>query len=482
MSEFSNTTVNACSNRRWVLASRVYVFLVICLLLGGCVIDKAKQTPRIAPTPVVNSFLVVPPTDTIDLKPAVVPLPASISLEAPGPESIWTRLSQRFAMPGCDYHSEVLRWAHIYTQSPQGFQTSLTQAMPFLLIVLDQLERRDLPGEFAMLPYIESTYTPVVSSGEKPGGMWQIVPDTARNFGIRITPDYDGRLDLYASTTAALDMLEQYQHEFGDWRLANMAFNAGEFRVKQLVKGRGIDLSPNELRQINFHAETHEHLTKLLALACVISNPERFHVTLPQPQEADYLHMVDLDAPVDLRLAARLAHLSDAELRRLNPGYLLPHMPDAGPYRLLLPKTRVASFQQTLAELPKLQWRDWHPIRLQQTEPLALLADFHGISETTLATINTLSTGDSAYAGSELLVPGRDGDNSPHETSLASERNHSSTVSSTSTSHTVKSGDTLWDIASKYRIQLRDLLHWNNLNISSILQLGQKLRVIGPKA
>jgi len=373
----------------------------------------------------------------------------------------------------------VLRWAHIYTQSPQGFQASLSQAMPFLLIVLDQLERRDLPGEFAMLPYIESTYTPLQSYGDRPGGMWQIVPNTARSFGIRINSDYDGRLDMYASTTAALDMLKQYQQEFGDWRLANMAFNAGEFRVKQLVKGHGIDLSPNDLRSIGFDAETHEHLTKLLALSCVISNPERFHVTLPQPRDVDYLHVVDLDAPVDLRLAARLAHLSDAELRRLNPGYLLPRMPDAGPYRLLLPQARVATFEQTLAQLPKSQWRDWHPVRLQQTEPLALLADFHGISETALATINTLAMGDSAHIGSELLVPGRDNNNSAHEMTIAPARAVVQ-ASPGDKLHTVQSGDTLWHIATHYGIQVRDLLRWNNLSVGSTLQLGQKLRVANP--
>ena len=463
---------------RWTLGGCITLSLGTCLLLASCAIDKAKPAPR--ETPAVTSLPPELPATIAKPLPIAATSRKPISLEEPGPENIWARLNQRFAMPGCDYHSEVLRWAHIYTQSPQGFQNSLTQAMPFLLIVLDQLERRDLPGEFAMLPYIESTYTPLVSRGDRPGGMWQIIPDTARNYGIRINTDYDGRLDMYASTTAALDMIKQYQQEFGDWRLANMAFNAGEFRVKQLVKGRGIDLSSNDLRKISFDAETHEHLTKLLALSCVISNPERFHVTLPQPQEADYLHVVDLDAPVDLRLAARLAHLSDAELRRLNPGYLLPRMPDAGPYRLLLPKTRVASFEQTLAQLPKSQWRDWHPVRLQQTEPLALLADFHGISETALATINALTMGDSALTGSELLVPGRDSENSAHETPIMPPPRLIAASTGGGKLHVVTSGDTLWHIATRYGIQVRDLLRWNNLSVASTLQLGQKLHVVNP--
>ena len=140
-------------------------------------------------------------------------------------------------MPGCDYNPEVRRWAHMFTQSPAQFSASLSEAMPFLLIVLDEIEQRDLPGEFAFLPYIESTYTAVAAYGDRPPASGRLMPDTARETGLRITPDYDGRLDIYASTTAALDLLERYQQEFGDWRLADMAFNAGELR-RQAVGGK----------------------------------------------------------------------------------------------------------------------------------------------------------------------------------------------------------------------------------------------------
>jgi membrane-bound lytic murein transglycosylase D len=267
-----DTDVTMRADWRWALTGCFCVTLGTSLLLASCAIDNSKKTaPPITQT---NP----PEADVEPAKAVTQPIPntaadAPNTQIDPNQESVWLRLNRRFAMPGCDYQNDVLRWAHVFTQNPSGFQTSLAQAMPFLLIVLDQLERRELPGEFAMLPYVESTYTPLQSHGDRPGGMWQIVPNTARDFGIRITADYDGRLDMYASTTAALDMIKQYQQEFGDWRLANMAFNAGENRVKQLVKGSGAELSSTQLRQIKFDQETHEHLTKLLALSCVISSP-----------------------------------------------------------------------------------------------------------------------------------------------------------------------------------------------------------------
>ena len=142
--------------------------------------------------------------------------------------SPWDRLRRRFVMPGCDFNPGVQHWARAYAQGNNQFSASLNAAMPFLLVVLDQIEQRDMPGEFAFLPYIESNYTPLASSGDRAAGIWQLMPDTAREAGLRITPDYDGRLDIAASTHAALDLLQHYQQEFGDWRLADMAFNAGQ--------------------------------------------------------------------------------------------------------------------------------------------------------------------------------------------------------------------------------------------------------------
>ncbi|TLY49064.1 MAG: lytic transglycosylase domain-containing protein, partial [Gammaproteobacteria bacterium] len=187
--------------------------------------------------------------------------------------------------------------------------------MPFLLVVTEQIEKFNVPGEFAFLPWVESSYTMIRGNGDDVAGMWQLMPMTARELGLHIDSEYDGRLDVVASSRAALALLRQYEEEFGDWRLANMAFNAGENSVKGVLGSRR-NLSDSEVSRVHLNQTTSEHLGKLLAMACIVAAPERYHVSLPEPHAEDALVLLELPAPVDLHLAARLAHLDDAQLQR----------------------------------------------------------------------------------------------------------------------------------------------------------------------
>ncbi|MEO7916989.1 MAG: lytic transglycosylase domain-containing protein, partial [Dokdonella sp.] len=198
--------------------------------------------------------------------------------------SPWDRLRERLKMHGCDYRSEVTSWAERYTRSPRSFEQSMQRSLPFLLLVIDELERRNLPGEFAMLPFVESRYEPVATSGNRPAGMWQLMPITARGNGMEVTAAYDERLDPMMATRISLGLIERYSEKFNDWRLANMAFNAGEFRVLKLLNGREpSSFSAEQLAQLSFSSTTHEHLDKLLALSCIVDEPGRFGVRLPEP-------------------------------------------------------------------------------------------------------------------------------------------------------------------------------------------------------
>ncbi|MET0229816.1 MAG: lytic transglycosylase domain-containing protein, partial [Rhodanobacteraceae bacterium] len=231
--------------------------------LAACTTEPARTAlpappSEPPPAPTISSPFASPPTTP----------PRVSTTSRPGPIAPWSRIRDRFAMTGCDYRPQVMRWAKRYTASPRRFEASWERALPFVLIVIDELERRNLPGEFAMLPFVESGYEPVAARGDRPAGMWQIDADTARGEGLLITADYDGRLDPAMSTTAALSLIERYQKEFGDWRLADMAFNSGEYRVRNLLRGRDAHtLSAAELGTLAFNPVTHDHLDRLLALA-----------------------------------------------------------------------------------------------------------------------------------------------------------------------------------------------------------------------
>ena len=373
-------------------------------------------------------------------------------------------------MKGCDYRPQVTRWAKRYTASPQHFAASWERALPFVLIVIDELEARNLPGEFAMLPYVESGYEPVASHGDRPAGMWQIDPDTAREEGLVVTADYDGRLDIAASTTAALSLIERYEKEFGDWRLANMAFNSGEYRVKNLLRGRDAkSLSAAELGKLSFNQITHDHLDRLLALACVVSDPARFGVTLPEPTPEDRLKTITLQSGMDVRLAARLAGIDAEEMKRLNAAYRRNRMPANVPHQLLMPADRVLGFETAAQSIPVALWNDWREQRAARTSGIGSFAAEVGVPVAVVATANGVGEQTTIVPSTRLLLPGRD--SASEDSKAAAEEAQRARV------HVVKSGDSLSSIAHRYEIPVTQLKRLNPSMKSNLLHPGDRLQV-----
>jgi membrane-bound lytic murein transglycosylase D len=439
---------------------------VAAALLAACSIspERPAPSPRIEvpePAPIV-------PTPPPSLAPAPVePLEtAGSSAETSSP---WPRLRSRFAMDGCDYRPQVVRWARIYTRSPRRFAASWDRAMPFLLLVVDEIERRDLPAEFAMLPYVESGYEPVAARGDHAAGMWQLMPDTARGEGLVITADYDARLDATASTNAALGLVARYEKEFGDWRLADMAFNSGEYRVRRLLKGRDAhSLSAAELGKIAFNPITHDHLDRLLALSCIVADPERFGVTLPEPDADDRLKTVTLQSGMDVRLAARLAGVDPAAMRRFNAAYRRHRMVSGVPHELLMPASRVDRFESAARDIPIAFWSDWREERAARTSGLASWAAEVGIPLAALAAANAIDEGSTIGPSQRLLLPGRDAaeDGAP----------------APSTTHVVRAGDTLTGIARRYHVPLAEIRKLNPSANARALHPGDRLLIPGAAA
>ncbi|MBS0569163.1 MAG: transglycosylase SLT domain-containing protein [Proteobacteria bacterium] len=448
--------------RRAALGSGCSVVGVACLLLAACSAAPPKPSPAapIQSTPASR----LPPNS-----PARAPAPAS----TPAALGFWSRLRSRFALPDCDYNPDVSRLARWFSADPTGFAESLKQSLPFLAFVARQIEARDMPGEFALLPYIESNYVALASSGDRAAGIWQLLPDTAREAGLRIRPDYDGRLDVVASTAAALDLLERYYDRFGDWRVADMAFNAGPYRIGRLLGDSDVPNGAAELGRLRVAAHTHRHLAKLLAVACIVTDPSRYNVQLAEPAPADWLTTVSVTMPLDLQLAARLSGMDAARLRQLNPGYVRGRMPSTGPFRLLLPHAQGEMLTAALAELPPPLWREWHEVTLQQPEALAVLAQAHDIDARAFAMANAVPVDAILMAGTRVLVPGR-GD---RVTAPAAARTRGVDDAET---HIVRSGDTLWRIARTAHVAVSDLLQWNNLTRESRLRPGQRLRLQAP--
>jgi membrane-bound lytic murein transglycosylase D len=435
--------------------SRASVLALAAALLAACSTAPTHKPPP----PPAEPAPVPQPTAPVEPAPEVAALAETSDAESP-----WLRLRGRFGMTSCDYRPQVMRWAKRYTVSPRRFAATWERALPFLPIVIDEIERRNLPGEFAMLPYVESGYEPIAARGDRPAGMWQLDPDTAREEGLVINADYDARLDIAASTTAALALIERYQKEFGDWRLADMAFNSGEYRVKNLLRGRDArQLSAEELGKLAFNQITHDHLDRLLALSCVIADPQKFGVTLPELAPDKHLKTVVLQSGMDVRLAARLAGMDVADMKRLNAAYRRNRMIASAPYALTMPSGNVDRFQAAAEAVPVAFWNDWREQRAARTSGLASWAAEVGVPVAVLAAANALDESTTVGPTTRLLLPGQ-------EIAIAD-------ATPSAPTYVVKPGDTLTGIAQKQRIPLVQIKRLNPTLEGKSLHPGDRVHV-----
>ncbi|MFZ1222273.1 MAG: transglycosylase SLT domain-containing protein, partial [Dokdonella sp.] len=380
---------------------RLLVGVALVLAISACTGPRPRRNTPVAPGP---ALVVAPaPIERIE------PLPAQQQRGSLQPSPVWQRLRTRFALDGCAYSDAVLREARRYTRSSQHFSASWQAAMPSLLLVLQEIERHDLPGEFALLPYVESNYRSLPARGKGPAGIWQLMGRTAVDHGLKVGRDYDQRLDLLASTEVALTLLERYDREFSDWRLASMAFNAGEYRLKRALRGATTTLlDAQRLAQLDLSSTTHQHLIRLLALSCIVAEPERFGVALPQASAEDLLVQVTPAAAIDLRLAASLAGVDLESMLRFNMAWAGQSSPHGPANRLLLPAVAADRLQLALTDFPVSLLGAWHVRRIDIAGTPAELAARLDITAEVLAQANRLDVDAPLTSGRLLLLPGAD--------------------------------------------------------------------------
>lgn len=439
---------------------------LLAMLSAGCALQPTQPLPAPAPE--------VPATAQPAAPEPPAPPATTITEPRSHPESPWPRLRERFVFDPCNGGPSVLRWAHRYTASPQRFATTLDDAMPFLLLVTDEIVRLDLPGEFAMLPFVESDYRPLPGHRDDAAGMWQLMGATARAAGATVTRDYDERLDPGASTRAALGLIARYHEQFGDWRLADVAYNGGEYRARKLLGDREPGpLDAKESRVVDHDLNTRDHFARLLALSCIVADPGRFDTRLPEPSDDDHIVRVDLPGAMDLRLAARLSGVDIDTLRRYNAAWRSMAMRGNAPV-LWLPATRVQRFEDDSAEIPQAWWADWRLQRIRHADTLAAAAASTGFPAELLATANGLDIDASLDSDQMLLLPGAD--DAGTDPAAGSPPGKSDAATRT---HVIRGGDTLSGIARRYHVPVARLQRLNPGVKPDRLRPGDALRVPG---
>jgi membrane-bound lytic murein transglycosylase D len=289
------------------------------------------------------------------------------------------------------------------------------RAEPYMYWITEQIKKRNMPMELVLLPIVESAFDPKATSAANAAGLWQIVPQTGRNYGLKQNQWYDGRRDVVASTTAALDMMQNLNKMFGgDWLLTVAAYNSGEGRVMQAVKANKAKGRPTDFWSLALPRETSIYVPKMLALSDILKHSKKYGISLPTPSQDRALARVEVGQQMQLTQAAEMAGMSLTKLKSYNTGYKQNVTAPNGPHYIVLPTAHAAQLKDSLAD-----------------------GDIEAVQNTRLA--SNAPSGAKAYK--------------------------------------VRSGDSLSGIAARLNVKTRDLQRWNNLRSASALKVGQTLQV-----
>lgn len=404
------------------------------------------------------------------------PLLRSLDVAPPQKADLWHRARSRFVL-NLEERPRLSRETQWYQRNQQYMDRVADRARRYLHHIVTEVERRNLPGELAMLPVVESAYQPFAYSPARASGIWQFIPSTARLYGLRYSWWYDGRRDVVESTRAALDYLEKLHAEFsGDWLLALAAYNSGEGNVRKAIRRNRRAGKPVDFWSLPLPRETRSYVPRLLAISAIVANPERYGVTLKPIPDDPYFAATPLDGQIDLALAAEMAEVSLEELYLLNPGFSRWATDPDGPHQLLLPVSAVAQFQQRLAELPADQRIRWHRHLIKRGDTLGTIAHKYRTSVSALKQANNLR-GTTIRKGRSLMVPMASRSLADYRLSADMRRSMRRRIpgSGNKIIYRVRRGDSLWLIARRFGVSVNKLARWNGLSKRGVLRPGKRL-------
>jgi len=403
-----------------------------------------------------------------------VPLYAAIPPTTP---TVWNVLRKQFMLDHEVHRPEVqaqLRWLLKHPDYLKRF----TEAEPYMFHIITEIKKRNLPGEIALVPIIESAFDPFAYSGVGAAGLWQIMPGTATDLGLKRDWWIDSRRNVSASTEAALKYYRYLGKFFrGNWQLAFAAYDFGEGNVARAVRRTGKSKENAKFWNLILPQETRTYIPRLLALAEIIEHPERYHVQLPRIQNRPYFQEVEVGQQIELSQAAKLAGISYQELIHLNPGYNRWATAPYQPYKLLLPINHVKEFSKQLAELPKNQHISWSRHQVSSGETLGLIAQQYRSTSAIIKTSNHL-TSDKLKPGQYVLVP-HHMPIGPIQTAKAQPLPPPNLPSNQTYKviHIVQKHDSFETLSRKYGAPEHAVRAWNHLGTEHPIQPGQELLI-----
>lgn len=393
-----------------------------------------------------------------------------------GPSSdIWGRIRKGFAMPDLEgtLVDDRTQW---YAARPDYMERMVGRSSRYLYHIVEELERRNMPTELALLPFVESAFNPQAESTAKAAGMWQFIPSTGKTYNLKQNMFRDERRDVLASTDAALDYLSRLYDMFGDWHLALAAYNWGEGAVSRAIarnQARGL---PTDYASLTMPNETRYYVPKLQAVKNIIANPAAYGVKLPDIPDHPYFVTVTTSRDIDVALAAKLANMPLDEFKALNPSFNRPVILGAANPQILLPFDNAERFQYNLNTY-RGGLSTWTAISVDSRERVESLAARLNVDADTLREINRIPKGMRLKAGSTVMIPRTDRHDQDISASLVDTAMLAVEPDVPDARRVVvKAGrkDTVSSVAHRYGVSVRQVQSWNKLSGSKLVA-GQSL-------
>ncbi len=318
---------------------------------------------------------------------------------------VWQRIRGGFQMSHMD--GNLIRdWETYYASRPEYFARMIENSRPFLYHIITEVERRGMPSEIALLPMIESAYNPVAYSSAHASGIWQFIPSTGKNYGLKQNGWYDGRRDVIAATNAALDYLQNLHGMFKDWELALASYNWGEGAVQRAVdRNQAKGLSVNYQSLTNMPAETRNYLPKLIAVKNIIAEPERFGINLASIPNEPAIQAITVKRHIDVAVAAKFAEMTQEEFKFLNPAHTKPVINANSAETIVLPISKVPTFMASLNENEDKPLASWKTYTVKAGERPETIAAQYRISVAELNQANNIGGRRRIVTGQTILVP-----------------------------------------------------------------------------
>lgn len=433
-------------------------------------ISKVEQSAPVAP----SSITAVPSAQTVTVSDVIEPVTV---LKQTNDADLWERIRRGFMMN--DLTSElVVSQEQWYSTRPDYIERMTGRSSKYLYHIVEELERRNMPTELALLPFIESAFNPQAVSSAKAAGMWQFMPATGKYFSLKQNVFRDDRRDVLASTRAALDYLKKLHGMFGDWHLALAAYNWGEGSVGRAIAKNQREGLATDYASLNMPNETRNYVPKLLAVKNIVANPAAFNAKLPDIPNHPYFQSVTITRDLDVALAAKLAEIKLDDFKSLNPSANKPVLFAAGTPRILLPWDNAGIFERNLA-IHNGQTAGWTVWTAPSTLKVADAAKRVGMNEALFREVNRIPPKMLIKQGSTLLVPRSAKQETDVSVHIADNGQVSFSPEIVLKKLLIKlrKAETVASIAKRYKVTASSVAGWNKVSASSTFKAKQSVVV-----